>query len=118
MELRAVFEALRAVPPTQAVLIQTDSKYVISVFTEWIEGWAAKGWKTAGKKPVSNQENIRLIADLLHERDVEWRHVRGHRGHEMNEFVDRRAHDAATAQKLGNPVNKGPGLRELRGGAK
>lgn len=117
MELRAVYEALRAIPPSTPLLIQTDSKYVISVFTEWLDGWIAKGWRTAGKKAVANQTNIRLVYELLRHRDVEWLHVRGHQGHEMNEFVDRRAHDAATAQKVGNIINTGPGLGLIdRGG--
>lgn len=110
MELRAVYEALKVLPSTQPVLIQTDSKYVISVFTEWLDGWQARGWRTAGRKPVANRLNIELVADLITDRDIQWLHVRGHQGHAMNEFVDRRARAAATAEKKHEPVPEGPGL--------
>jgi len=111
MELRALYEALRAFPPEVPLLIQADSQYVIRIFTEWVDGWIARGWRTADKKPVGNRPNIELIVPLLHERDVEWEHVRGHTGHNLNELVDKRARAAATAIRDGLPVDSGPGRR-------
>lgn len=111
MELRALYEALRAFPPQTPLLILADSQYVIRIFTEWIDGWRSRGWRTGDKKPVSNRPNIELVAGLLAGRDVEWEHVKGHAGHDLNELVDLRARAAATAIREGRPVDAGPGRK-------
>ena len=95
MELRAVYEALGAFPSDTPLLIQADSMYVINIFTRWLSGWRAKGWKTAAKKPVLNREAIEMFADRLDGRDVRWEHVKGHSGHPLNELVDTLARTAA-----------------------
>lgn len=97
MELRAVYEALRAHDATTPLLIQADSMYVINVFTEWLPGWIARGWRTAAKKPVQNRQAIEMIAAELATREVEWVHVKGHAGHALNEKVDAMARVEATA---------------------
>lgn len=114
MELRAVYEALNAFPPAERLLLQVDSEYVIKVFTEWIEGWKANGWRTAGGEPVKNRVAIEQVEALLRGRDVGWQHVKGHAGHRLNERVDTLARDAATAIKWGRPVHRGPGRRDAR----
>lgn len=96
MELRALYEALRAHDPSVPLLIQADSMYVINVFTEWLPGWIAKGWRTASKKPVQNRQAIEMIAAELETRDVSWEHVKGHAGHPLNEKVDTLARREAT----------------------
>lgn len=96
MELRAVYEALRAHDPHLPLLVQADSMYVINVFTEWLSTWIAKGWRTASKKPVRNQQAIEMIAAELARRDVMWEHVKGHGGHPLNEKVDALARAQAT----------------------
>ncbi len=97
MELRAVYEALRAHDPGTPLLIQADSMYVINVFTQWLPGWITHGWRTASKKPVQNRQAIEMIATELETRDVEWQHVKGHAGHALNEKVDALARGEATA---------------------
>lgn len=109
MELRAVFEALSATPAQQPLLLQTDSSYVISVFTEWLPGWKARGWRTASRKPVANRQAIMLVEGLLIGRDVQWRHVRGHAGHVENELADMHARAAATSMRDGSPIRTGAG---------
>ena len=114
MELRAVFEALGAFPPHEPLLIQADSQYVIKIFTEWIESWRRRGWLTADRKPVQNQDAIEQIAARLSGRDVLWEHVRGHAGHVLNERVDKLARGAAMAIKSGVGASSGrPGRAEL-----
>ena len=111
MEMRAVYELLAAVPREVPLKIQSDSQYTIQVFTEWLDGWIAKGWRTAAKKPVANQEAIKLVAPLVEGRDIVWEHVYGHQGHRLNEFVDTKARAAATAAQAGKaPQTSGPGL--------
>ncbi|WP_237160156.1 ribonuclease H family protein [Mycobacteroides abscessus] len=107
MELRAVYEALRATPRDIPLLIQTDSSYVIQVFTEWLDNWRSSGWKTASKKPVANRDGIEMIAAELENRDIKWLHVRGHSGHEFNELADDLARAAATAIRDGHQPKTG-----------
>lgn len=108
MELRAVHEALRVVPADVPVRLQTDSSYVINVFTQWLPGWIRSGWRTSGKQPVANRRAIELIQGLVQPRDVVWVHVKGHSGHVENELADRLARNAAEAQKSGVRVDSGP----------
>jgi ribonuclease HI len=116
MELRAVYELLQATPMAVPLLIQTDSSYVIKVFTEWIVVWRESGWRTSGKKPVANRQAIEMIQDALQGRDVEWRHVKGHAGHVENELADEYARAAATAIQVGQQVAAGdPGCLKGRG---
>lgn len=107
MELRAVFEAVRAAPPSSPLLIQTDSKYVIQIYTEWLETWEANNWLTGAKKPVANQKAIEILRDEIKDRDIKWHHVRGHAGHEWNEMADRLAKASATAIRDGRTVQSG-----------
>lgn len=88
MELRAVIEGLRALKKRVPVTVYTDSTYVMKGITEWIEGWKARGWKTAAKKPVKNADLWRELDDALRGHDVEWRWVRGHAGNPGNEAAD------------------------------
>ncbi|MCW3159596.1 ribonuclease H family protein [Micropruina sonneratiae] len=100
MELRAVYEALKAHDPATPLLIQADSMYVINTFTEWLHGWVARGWRTASKKPVQNRRAIELVATELNVRDVQWEHVKGHAGHALNEKVDLLARGEATQLQM------------------
>ncbi|MFT4283456.1 MAG: ribonuclease H [Protaetiibacter sp.] len=113
MELRAVYEALSAIPREIPLLIQADSQYVINVFEKWLPAWRENGWRTSGRKPVASRPNIELIATELDGRDVLWEHVYGHRGHPMNEFVDRRARAAAEAVRDHHRLEPLPNLTNI-----
>jgi len=91
MEMQAVIEGLKALKNPSEVTIYTDSKYVKQGAEEWLEGWKAKGWKTAAKKLVKNQELWEQIDSLLQQHQVTFIWVKGHAGHEMNERVDKLA---------------------------
>jgi ribonuclease HI len=91
MELRAVLELLRALDKSEPVLIQTDSAYVIGVFTQWLEGWRRKGMRTSRSAPVENRELIEAIARELDGRQVRFEKVPGHAGHRLNELANARA---------------------------
>lgn len=88
MELQAVIEALSILKRPCDVVLHTDSQYVQKGISEWIHGWKARGWKTASKEPVKNEDLWKAldIAQALH--IVEWRWVRGHNGHPGNERAD------------------------------
>ncbi len=108
MELQAIGQAVRDFPD-RALLIQSDSLYSIKCLTEWLPGWIKRGWKNSAKQDVANQDLIKYIAQLLVGRDVEFEHVRGHRGHVLNELADLKCGAAAAALRAGQPIEVGPG---------
>lgn len=88
MEMMAVIEALRALKRPVMVRVHTDSQYVMKGITEWIHNWKRRGWKTAGKEPVKNEDLWRTLDALAAEHRIEWHWVRGHNGHAENERAD------------------------------
>ena len=88
MELKAAIEALTALKQRCRVDLYTDSVYVRSGITEWLHAWRARGWKTADKKPVKNQDLWEALAALAERHDVSWHWVKGHAGHVENERAD------------------------------
>jgi len=88
MEMMAVIEALGALKGRSNVALYTDSKYVMQGITEWMDGWKARGWKTAAKKPVKNQDLWMAMDDAVNAHDVQWNWVKGHAGIEGNERAD------------------------------
>ena len=88
MELTAAIRAFEAMKRRCHVSIYTDSKYVLQGVTEWLEQWKRRGWKTAAKKPVKNEDLWRELDDLLAGHDIEWHWVKGHSGHSGNERAD------------------------------
>lgn len=88
MELRAVIEALGVLTRPCEVTLYTDSQYVQKGISEWIHGWKARGWKTAAKEPVKNEDLWKLLDTAQGQHKVEWKWVRGHNGHPGNERAD------------------------------
>ena len=88
MELTAVIEGLKALNRECVVEVYTDSKYVMQGITEWMAGWKAKGWKTAAKKPVKNQDLWMALDEQVQSHDVKFHWVKGHAGHPENERAD------------------------------
>ena len=91
MELMAVIRALEALKRPCRVRITTDSQYVQKGITQWIHGWKRRGWRTADKRPVKNEDLWRELDALCAGHDVSWEWVRGHSGHPENELADRLA---------------------------
>jgi ribonuclease HI len=88
MELIAVIRALEALKRPSRVRLSTDSQYVQKGISQWIHSWKRKGWKTADRKPVKNEDLWRQLDDLAARHEVEWEWVRGHSGHPENERAD------------------------------
>ena len=97
MELMGAIQALTHSPREQTLEIWTDSSYVKKGITEWIEGWKKRGWKTASKKPVANQDLWQQLDALCQQRDVAWHWVKGHAGHAGNEKADELANLGVTS---------------------
>ncbi len=94
MELCAAIHGLRALKRRCSVRLYTDSKYVLQGITEWLPNWKARGWRTAAKEPVKNQDLWEQLDSVVAAQDIEWHWVKGHSGHDGNEHVDRLANEA------------------------
>jgi ribonuclease HI len=88
MELTAVIRALEALKDRSQVRLHTDSQYVQLGIRDWIHAWKKRGWRTADKKPVKNEDLWRRLDELAGAHDVEWIWVRGHDGNMGNERAD------------------------------
>jgi ribonuclease HI len=88
MELTAAIEALRALTRPCRVELHTDSRYLRNGVSEWLPGWKRRGWLTADKKPVKNEGLWRALDEARQRHEVDWRWVKGHAGHELNERAD------------------------------
>ena len=91
MELMAAIRALEALKRRSHVRLYTDSIYVMKGITIWINSWKKKGWRTADKKPVKNEDLWRQLDELAAKHDIEWHWVKGHAGHPENERADQLA---------------------------
>ena len=97
MELTAVIRALEALKRPVRVRVYTDSEYVRRGILEWIRAWKARGWLTADRKPVKNQDLWQRLDELAAGQSIEWHWVPGHAGVPGNERVDRLANEAIDA---------------------
>lgn len=88
MELTAAIEALNALNGSRTVILHTDSKYVMNGIESWIDGWKRRGWKTANKKPVKNQDLWQALDDAVKRHQIAWKWVKGHAGVAGNEEAD------------------------------
>jgi ribonuclease HI len=100
MELTAAIEALLALKRPCQVELHTDSLYVKNGVTQWLQLWKARGWRTMSKGAVKNEDLWRRLDEARARHQIDWRWVKGHAGHPMNERVDalaRRAMEEAEA---------------------
>ena len=88
MELMAAISALETLTRPCKVRLHTDSKYVLQGITEWLPGWKQRGWKTASKQPVKNDDLWRRLDAATNRHQIEWIWVKGHSGHDGNERAD------------------------------
>ncbi|MDP2709745.1 MAG: ribonuclease HI [Solirubrobacteraceae bacterium] len=89
MELQAVISGLQALERPTALTVHIDSSYVMdAVVKGWHVGWKARGWKTAAKQPVKNQDLWETLLALVERHAISWRKVKGHAGVELNERCD------------------------------
>ena len=88
MELTAVIEGLLALKEPSEVRVYTDSQYVQKGISEWIHNWKRRGWRTADKKPVKNEDLWRRLDEVAGRHRVQWFWVKGHAGHPENERAD------------------------------
>ena len=88
MEMMAAIAALGALKRQSRVKLYTDSTYLRTGITEWLERWKRNGWRTADRKPVKNADLWRRLDELAQGHEIEWHWVRGHAGNTGNERAD------------------------------
>ncbi|MFG0286393.1 MAG: ribonuclease HI [Phycisphaerales bacterium JB039] len=88
MELIAVIEGLSALSRPSLVDLYSDSQYVLNGLKTWLADWKKRGWKTAAKKPVKNEDLWRRLDELMQVHQVQFHWIRGHQGHPENERAD------------------------------
>jgi ribonuclease HI len=100
MEMMAVIRGLAALKRPVSARVSTDSQYVQKGISEWIHGWKKRGWKTADKQPVKNEDLWRQLDELATQHKVEWLWVKGHAGHPENERADALARKGIDAVRI------------------
>ncbi|MGA3016831.1 MAG: ribonuclease HI [Bryobacteraceae bacterium] len=98
MEITAAIEALRSLKENCEIEVVTDSEYLKKGITEWIHGWKRKGWLTAAKKPVINQDLWKALDEQVGRHKTTWLWTKGHASHADNNRCDELATRAAKEQ--------------------
>ena len=101
MELTAAIEGLSALKEGCEVEVITDSEYLKNGITSWIQGWKRKGWLTASKKPVVNQDLWKALDRQVERHKTTWSWTKGHASHADNNRCDELASRAAHRQDRG-----------------
>jgi ribonuclease HI len=99
MELRAAIEGLKALKEDCTVEVITDSEYLKNGITTWIHNWKRRGWMTADKKPVVNQDLWKALDEQVTRHKTTWTWTKGHASHADNNRCDELATQAAREQK-------------------
>ena len=97
MALRSVIETFRSLSRKGkqfSVVFTSDSRYLVDGMDSWVHGWARRGWTRKGG-PIENLELWHAAVDAVKGHQVQWRWVRGHRGHPQNEYANHLATSAA-----------------------
>lgn len=100
MEMRAAIESLKSLEQGVQVEIYSDSEYLIKGITLWVHSWQKNDWRTKSKDPVLNQDLWELLLEETEKRNVEWKKVAGHSGHELNERCDEIATTLADGERI------------------
>ena len=88
MELMAAIQALELLTRPCSVQLNSDSVYVLKGITDWMPNWKKRGWKTASKSPVKNEDLWRRLDVAIAKHTIEWKWVKGHSGDIGNDKAD------------------------------
>jgi ribonuclease HI len=108
MELMAAIAALETLKRPMRIVLFTDSQYLRKGITEWIASWRARGWRTADRKPVKNQDLWERLDGARSRHRVEWRWLKGHAGHALNERADELAREEIRKLRQGLGASRAP----------
>jgi ribonuclease HI len=97
MALVSAAELLSLLKSPARVVFTSDSRYLVDGMTQWVHGWAARGWtRKAGE--IENLALWRNLVDAARRHAVQWCWVKGHAGHAQNEYANFLATRAAAQQ--------------------
>jgi len=97
MEMAGAIAALSALREACRVELYTDSRYLCDGMSQWLVNWKRRGWRTASKEPVKNEDLWRRLDTLAEQHQIAWHWVKGHAGHAENERADALANAAIDA---------------------
>ncbi|HEU4453082.1 MAG TPA: ribonuclease H [Longimicrobium sp.] len=97
MAIRSAQVALEALKGPSRVVFTSDSRYLVDGMTQWVHGWAARGW-TRKTGEIENLELWKQLVETARRHKIEWKWVKGHAGHPQNEYANHLAIRAATKQ--------------------
>jgi ribonuclease HI len=100
MALRSAIDGIRALARKGgkfSVVFTSDSRYLVDGMSDWVHGWASRGW-TRKTGPIENLELWKEALAALDGHEIEWRWVKGHVGHAQNEYANHLATRAAADQ--------------------
>ena len=100
MALRSLIETVRALSrkgKQLSVVFTSDSRYLVDGMESWVRDWIRRGW-TRKSGPIENLDLWQKAVDTVDGHQLQWRWVRGHRGHPQNEYANHLATSAAANQ--------------------
>ena len=101
MELLGAIVGLEALTQPCKVDMWSDSQYLVHALTKgWLDSWQKRGWRTASKEPVKNQDLWQRLLRAMETHTIAWHWVRGHTGDVENERCDELAVAAANGSDL------------------
>jgi len=105
MEMLAAIESIKIATKidlaAKQLVVHTDSQYLKNGIQSWVTNWKKNGWLTSDKKPVKNQDLWQQLDDFNSSYKIDWKWVRGHNGHELNERADALANSGLIACRMG-----------------
>lgn len=91
MELLAVLWAIKNYGKMRPI-VYSDSSYCVNTFTQWMYGWANKGWIKSDKKVPENLKLVKAYYSLEQKgMKICLKKVSGHSGVKYNEIADKLA---------------------------
>ncbi len=106
MELMAAIVGLRVLKGRRAVVLYSDSAYMVDGMTKgWARRWRERGWMLSANQPAKNADLWQELLTLSEQHDVTFVKVPGHAGVPENEWCDRLA--VAASHQRGLPPDPG-----------
>jgi ribonuclease HI len=88
MELRALIEAYRRLPPDAKLTVYSDSRLCVDTINSWADGWARRGWRRKNG-PIANLDLVKQLYALARNHPgVKLQWIEAHRGLRWNEYAD------------------------------
>ena len=108
MEILSAVAGLEILKEPCHVTVHSDSRYLIDAQSKgWVEKWKKLGWRKADKSAVKNVDLWMRLERAAAGHRIDWKWVKGHDGHEMNERCDLLATEAADGKRGGLLVDEG-----------